>query len=253
MIAVTDHGDVREVRLSRPPVNALSSEMLRALKEAIEKAAKDDMKAVVVSGAPGMFSAGLDIPLLMGLDRRGIEELWRQLYGMMRTLACSPIPVAAAITGHAPAGGTVIALYCDWRVAAKGDFKIGLSEVQVGIALPPMIFKALRRQVGARQAERLAVQGVILSPEQALSAGLVDEVVPVEEVVERAVTWCRGLLAVPSTAMLATRRLARADLAELFEGGSKEELRFVVDNWWSEETQNTLKALIAKLGKSASR
>ena len=251
MLTVTDHGDVREVRLSRPPVNALSTELLSVLRESIEKAPKDGARALVVSGGPGMFSGGLDIPLLIGLDRKGIEELWGQLYGMMRALACSPIPVAAALTGHAPAGGTVIALYCDWRVAAQGDFKIGLSEVQVGIPLPPMIYKALRRQVGARQAERLAVPGMIMSAEQALSAGLVDEVVPVEEVVERALAWCRGLLAVPSAAMLATRKLARADLAALFEGGSEEELRSVVENWWSEETQNTLKALVKRLGKSA--
>jgi Delta3-Delta2-enoyl-CoA isomerase len=251
MIAVTDHGDVREVRMSRPPVNALSTELLGALREAIERAPAEGARAVVVSGGPGMFTAGLDIPLLIGLDREGIAKLWRELYGTMRALACSPIPVVAAITGHAPAGGTVIAVYCDWRVAARGDFKMGLSEVQVGIPLPPMIFKALRRQVGAREAERMAVGGLVLSPEQAMSAGLVDEVVAVEEVVERAVVWCRGLLALPSDAMLATRRLARADLAELFEGGSEEELRAVVDNWWSPETQNVLKALVKRLGKSA--
>lgn len=253
MITVTDHGDVREVRLNRPPVNALSTELLGVLKESIEKAPADGARALVVSGAPGMFSAGLDIPVLIGLDRGGIETLWRELYGLMRALARSTIPIAAAITGHAPAGGTVIALYCDWRVAAQGDFKIGLSEVQVGIPLPPMIYKALRRQVGSRQAERLAVPGMIMSPEQALSAGLVDEVVPVEDVVERAVSWCRGLLEVPRSAMVVTRRLARADLVALFEGGSEEELRSVVDNWWSPETQSTLKALIAKLGKPASR
>jgi enoyl-CoA hydratase/carnithine racemase len=251
MIAVTDHGDVREVRMSRPPVNALSTELLGALREAIERAPKEGARAVVVSGGPGMFTAGLDIPLLIGLDREGIAKLWRELYGMMRALACSPIPVVAAITGHAPAGGTVIAVFCDWRVAARGDFKLGLSEVQVGIPLPPMIFKALRRQVGAREAERMAVGGLILSPEQALSAGLVDEVVDADQVVERAVAWCRNLLALPADAMLATRRLARADLAELFEGGSEEELRSVVENWWSEETQGVLKALVKRLGKSA--
>jgi Delta3-Delta2-enoyl-CoA isomerase len=251
MIAVIDHGDVREVRMSRPPVNALSTELLGALREAIERAPAEGARAVVVSGGPGMFTAGLDIPLLIGLDRDGIAKLWRELYGMMRALAGSPIPVVAAITGHAPAGGTVIAVYCDWRVAARGDFKLGLSEVQVGIPLPPMIFKALRRQVGAREAEHMAVGGLILSPEQALSGGLVDEVVAVDEVVERAVAWCRSMLALPSDAMLATRRLARADLAALFDGGSEEELRSVVDRWWSAETQAVLKALVKKLGKSA--
>lgn len=263
MIAVTDHGDVREVRMSRPPVNAMSTELIAALREAVERAPQEGARAVVVSGGPGMFTAGLDIPLLIGLDREGVAKLWRELYGMMRALACSPVPVVAAITGHAPAGGTVIAVFCDWRVAARtppgppesggtgAPFKMGLSEVQVGIPLPPMIFKALRRQVGAREAERMAVGGLILSPDEALSAGLVDEVVNADQVVERAVAWCRSLLALPSDAMLKTRRLARADLAALFEGGSEEELKSVVENWWSAETQGVLKALVKRLGKSA--
>jgi Delta3-Delta2-enoyl-CoA isomerase len=109
--------------------------------------------------------------------------------------------------------------------------------VQVGVPLPPVILSALRRQVGARKAERLAVAGLILSPEQSLSVGLVDELAPADEILERALAWCRNLLALPPEAMLATRRRARADLVTLFDQGSEEELRTVLDSWWSEETQ----------------
>jgi enoyl-CoA hydratase/carnithine racemase len=248
MVTVIDHDDIQELRLNRPPVNALSTELLSALREAHERATRQS-RAVIISGTPGMFSAGLDIPLLLKLDRNGMAQLWRELYAVMRTLATSPVPTCAAITGHAPAGGTVIALFCDFRVAARGDFKLGLSEVQAGIPLPPVLLRALQRQVGARQAERLAVAGLMLSPEQALSAGLVDELAPPEEVPERAVAWCRSLLAVPQRAMSVTRRLARTDLVTLFETTSEEELQMVLDNWWSEETQGVLRALAARLGK----
>ena len=249
MIVTTDHGPVRELRLNRPPVNALSSELIFAFRQAIEQAPRDGVRALVLSGAAGMFSAGLDLPLLVAADRAGIERIWRELYALMKTLASSPIPIAAAITGHAPAGGTVIALFCDWRVGARGDFKLGLTEVQVGIPLPPIILAALRRQVGPRQAERLAVGGVILSPEEALNAALVDELALPEQVVERAVAWCRNLLELPAEAMLATRRRARADLLAMFEQASDEELRWVLDMWWSPETQATLHALVGRLGK----
>src|ERR1700710_1596046 len=103
---------------------------------------------------------------------------WRVFSLLIRALAASPIPIAAAITGHAPAGGTVLALYCDWRVMAEGDFKAGLNEVRVGLALPPVILAALRRQVGPRQAERLATAGLLLPPVEAERAGLVDELAP---------------------------------------------------------------------------
>src|SRR5271157_6607896 len=195
MITVTNYGPVRELRLNRPPVNALSTELISALRKAIEQAPVDGARAVLVSGPPGMFSAGLDIPLLFKCNRDGMVQLWRELYGLMKALASSSIPICAAITGHAPAGGTVIALFCDWRVAARGDFRLGLSEVQVGVALPPVILSALRRQVGARQAERLAVTGVLISPQEALDIGLVDELVASERVVSRALEWCMGMVA----------------------------------------------------------
>jgi 3,2-trans-enoyl-CoA isomerase len=249
MITTLNHGAIRELRLNRPPVNALSTELIVALRESIERASAEGVRSVVISGGPGVFTAGLDLPLLLSLDRGGVERLWRELYALMKSLATSPIPICAALTGHAPAGGTVIALFCDYRVCAAGDFKLGLTEVQVGIPLPPVILWALRRQVGPRQAERLAVGGLVLSPEQALSIGLVDELAPPEAVVERARTWCEKLNALPENAVFATRRRARADLAALFDKGSEQELHTVLDNWWSPETQNTLHAVLQKLKK----
>ncbi len=250
MIAVTEHGSVREIRLNRPPVNALSTELIAALREAIEKAPGEGVRALVVSGAPGMFSAGLDLPFLLGLDRAGVEGLWSELYALMKALAASPVPICAALTGHAPAGGTVIALFCDRRVAARGDFKLGISEVQVGIPVPPVILKALQRQVGARIAERLAVGGMILSPHDALALGLVDELATPDAVVESALAWCRNLVALPQDAMSKTRRRARADLITLFEEGREQEVRGVQESWWSAEAQSVLQAAVRRLAKS---
>src|SRR5271165_6259560 len=186
MILVTNHGTVREVRLNRPPANALNLEVMAALRQAVEDAPQDGIRALILSGTPGRFSGGLDVPMLLRLDRAAMAAVWRELYALLKALARSPIPIASAITGHAPAGGTVLPLFCDWRVAAQGDFRLGLNEVQVGIALPPIILSALRRQVGARQAERLAVTGVLISPQEALDIGLVDELVASERVVSRA-------------------------------------------------------------------
>jgi len=252
MILVNDHGAVRELRLNRPPVNALSSELVVGLRQAVETAPLGGMRAVVVSGSPGRFCAGLDIPSLLPLDEPAITAFWHDFYGLLRALACSPIPIVAAITGHAPAGGTVLPLFCDYRIAAEGDWKIGLNEVRVGLAIPPVIFGALVRQVGARQAERLGVAGLWVSPRAAAEVGLVDELVPVEKVVERAIQWCQELLAIPSHAMTATRRQARTDLARLFERVLDEEIQEVVADWCSDKAQEALRAVSARLGKKTS-
>jgi 3,2-trans-enoyl-CoA isomerase len=213
MIITTDHAAVRELRLNRPPANALSRELIVALQEAVEAACNDGARALVLSGIPGMFlrrsgcaAARNPRPSCDG------SNLARPL---MRALACSPIPIAAAITGHGPGGGTVLALFCDWRAMAEGDWKMGFNEVQVGIPLPPVILGALKRQVGARQAERLGTGGLVISGAEATRLGLVDELIPLERVVDRAVEWCQSLLALPPQAMTATRRKARADLAHV--------------------------------------
>ena len=216
MLLTFTHGPIRELRLNRPPANALSHELIISLRAAIQAALRNGSRALVLSGAPGRFSGGLDVPLLLGYDQAAIAALWREFYALMKDLAGSPIPIAAAITGHAPAGGAVLTLFCDWRVMADGDFKIGLNEVQVGLPLPPVILAALRRLVGPRQAERLAVGGLLISPPEALGVGLVDELAPHDRVIDRALHWCHTLLALPNEAMTATRRQARADLVAYF-------------------------------------
>ena len=248
MLETFDHGPVRELRLARPPANALSLELIVALREAVQGTATGS-RALVLSGAPGRFSGGLDVPLLLSYDRERMTTLWREFYALLKALALSPVPIAAAMTGHAPAGGTVLALFCDYRFMADGDFKLGLNEVQVGIPLPPVILAGLRRLVGMREAERLGVTGMLLSPTEALQLGLVDELAPPDRVIDHAIQWCQGMLALPQVAMSATRTLARADLAACFGPDLESELRQVTSQWWAPETQSTLRALAARLGK----
>lgn len=249
MIQVIEQGAVRELRLNRPPVNALSPELIGALRQAIQSAADSGARAIILSGALGRFSGGLDVPLLLGLDRPAMAALWRDFYALLGTIAASPVPIAAAITGHAPAGGTVLALFCDWRVMADGDYKIGLNEAQVGIPIPPVIWAGARRLLGLRHAEQLAVSGALLTAREALAVGLVDEVVPLDDVVGRARAWCERLLALPPEAMSGTRRLARADLVSIFQADLRPELERVIAAWWSAETQATLRALVERLAK----
>jgi len=249
MIIPIEHGAVRELRLNRPPVNALSAELIVALRQAILAGPREGMRAVILSGSPGRFSGGLDIPTLLRLDESAMASLWREFYGLLGTLARSPIPIAAAITGHAPAGGAVLALFCDWRVMAEGDYKIGLNEVQVGIQLPPILMKALRRMVGPREAEHMAVEGSLISPQDARRIGLVDELAPAGQVLNRALEWCQRILALPPEAMSGTRREARADLVKFFEEDLEAELAAVIASWWRPETQQVLQAVAERLGK----
>ena len=247
MLKKIEHGEILEIRLERPPVNALHHPLVHELKAAIEAAPKQGAKAMVLSGMSGMFSAGLDVAFLLQQDQAGMLRFWRDFFGMLRSVATSPIPTVAAMTGHSPAGGAVIAIFCDYRIAAQGKFKIGLNEVQVGLPVPRVILGGLTRIVGQRQAERLAVRGMLVSPDEALAAGLVDEVLPPEEVVPKAVDWCRSTLTLPQQALHITRNSLRADYAVLFDTLATSTETEMTAVWFSEETQKVLKDLMAQL------
>lgn len=250
MLTRNEHdGGIVELQLARPPVNALNPELVEKLNEAIQRSIRDQARAVVLSGRSGLFSAGLDVPELLELDADGMRRFWDSFFGLLETVARCPVPVVAALTGHSPAGGTVIALFADYRVQAEGDFQLGLNEVQVGLVVPPVIHQALVRLIGVYPAERHLVAGRMIAASDAAAIGLVDELAEPDKVVDRAVAWCREHLELPPHSMLETRRLARADLTALFETTGGLNVDSFVEGWFREETQQTLKALVARLRK----
>jgi Delta3-Delta2-enoyl-CoA isomerase len=248
MIDLSTTGAVRRIALNRPPVNALSPALMAALRAALDEAVADDsVRAILLSGRPGMFSAGLDVPTLLGLDSSALKTAWRDFFAIMATLARSPKLCATAITGHSPAGGAVIALFTDYRVMADGPFKIGLNEVQVGLPVPRPIVQAYARLLGARTAERLIVAGEMLDPTQAEAVGLIDAGVAPDAVEAHALQWLERHLALPPRAMTLTRAVARADLAALFDRDLEGELETMARGWFHPETQRVMQALVARL------
>lgn len=249
MLQSTRHGDILELRLDRPPVNALNPELLGALRTAVEAAPGQGALGVVLAGGPGVFSGGMDVPYLMSLgrDRAAVRATWEGFFATAKALADSPIPVVAAIGGHNPAGGCVLTLCCDYRVMARGEFRIGLNEVQVGLAVPEGIQHLMRRLVGTYRAERLLMAGAMVESAEALSLGLVDELADPEHVALRARAWLEDLLKLPQRPMLATRRLARADLVAALADPARIGLDGFLDDWYHPETQAVLGALVARL------
>ncbi|MGH8370052.1 MAG: enoyl-CoA hydratase/isomerase family protein [Gammaproteobacteria bacterium] len=249
MLKKIDHDGVLELQLARPPVNALNPELVHALRTAIEAGAQDGRRAIILSGAEGMFSAGLDVPELLRLEHAAMSEFWKEFIDLLRTIALSPVPIIAAITGHSPAGGAVLAIFCDARIAAEGKFKIGLNEVRVGLPVPSIIHAALRRLVGTRQAERLCLHGLLIAPEEAQRIGLVDQVFPADQLLPAALEWCRNLLALPSLAVVTTRNLVRADLVVLFEELGARSHDDLMNVWFSDETQSAMRRLVQQLAE----
>lgn len=247
MLEIRNHGRVREIQLDRAPANALNGELLDALTAALNEAA-ENADAVVISGRPGMFSAGLDVPSLLQLDRAGMAAFWESFAMLSRTIAFMPVPTVFALNGHCPAGGIVLALYGDYRIMSSGNYKTGMNEVQVGLVVSPVIKNAAVRLMGPHTTAKILVPGSMLGPEEALRIGLVDELADnPEAVVSRAAEYCQMLLSLPPHAMLATRALVREDLHALFEDVQYAGVDAFIELWFAEQTQDTLKAMVARL------
>jgi Delta3-Delta2-enoyl-CoA isomerase len=259
MLETTDHAltadaapgadFIREIRLARPPVNALNADLLRAIGAALQAA--KGAAALVISGPPGLFSAGLDVRSMLALDRAGVMATFVELWRTARAFALAPMPVVFALTGHSPAGGTVLAVQGDYRVMAEGDFRLGLNEVQVGLFPGPLIFGAFRRLVGGHSAQFLT-RGALMDPATALRIGLVDELCAPADVVPRALAIARELCALPRDAMLKTRDLVRRDLIDLYGKPGQDLLQerefgaMAADRWLVPATQERLRQTFAK-------
>jgi Delta3-Delta2-enoyl-CoA isomerase len=242
-------GRIHEIRLSRPPVNALNGSLLGSLIGALEGAR--DAAAIIVSGQPNVFSAGLDVPGMLALDRSELTQVFEILWRAQQAIALSPVPVIFGITGHCPAGGTVLAIHADYRVMAQGDFKLGLNEVQVGLYPGPVIHGAFRRLTGGHAAQ-LLTRGALIDPATAFRTGLVDELCEPAQCLPRALELAREFASLPRDQMLRTRELARQDLHELFGSpGEAPELarqfaEIGAQTWFSPATQERLRFIFAR-------
>jgi len=247
MLNISNHNKIREIRLARPPVNALNMELVKLLTDHLRDAyTKCD--AVVLTGREGMFSAGLDVVDLLQLDHRGMTEFWSAFFELLETIACAPLPVAAAVTGHSPAGGAVICLMCDYRVMSRGSYKIGLNETRVGLVLPALLQNALARLVGPRTAEQMLVAGTLIDPEEAYKIGLVDALESsYDATVQSALDWTEKLLSLPRHSMLGNRAVIRAHFKQAFFEHDDVAIATFVNGWFSDETQNVLQSLVAQL------
>jgi enoyl-CoA hydratase/carnithine racemase len=245
-----DGDRIRVIKLSRPPVNAFNGEMVRAIAAAVDAAT--DEAVIVITGQPGVFSGGLDVPALLALDREALVSVFVDLWRAQRSIATSKVPIVFALSGHSPAGGTVLAIHGDYRVMADGPFRLGLNEVQVGLFPGPLIHGAFKRLVGGHAAQ-LLTRGALIDPATALRVGLVDELCDASQVLARAIEVARELAAVPREPMLRTRALARRDLIDLFGNPDhalvqeREFAAVAADMWLVPKTQERLKAMFLKM------
>ena len=222
---VTDNG-VAVLTLDRPPLNALSAALLAALaKRAHALAADASVKAVVITGNDRAFAAGADVTEFSP-DRESARLVAASFRTACDAIAGIPRPVIAAIRGYALGGGLEVALACDLRVASDGA-RLGQPEILLGIIPGGGGTQRLARLIGAARAKELIWSGRQVRADEALAIGLVERVVPADDVLDNALHWAHSLASGAVVAMgLAKRAIDEGLDGSLGDGLDLEADRF---------------------------
>lgn len=163
-----------EIRMQHPAKNALGNDLMGWLEFELERAGKEP---ILLAGTGDSFSAGLNLKEVASFDERGMEMFLRRMDDIVTRLYHHPAPTVACINGHAIAGGYVLALCCDWRVARNDPkIKIGVNEIAIGACFPPATMGVLKHRLAPHVRDRVMLGAGLSDVEEALALGLIDEV-----------------------------------------------------------------------------
>lgn len=250
IIKCQTEGEIAVLTFNRPKVNAINAEFVNQLQSRLDLLIQDNrINGIILTGTPGFFSAGLDVVELFPLGKEDIQEFWAKFNRLLITLFTCPKLIFSAISGHSPAGGTVLAIMTDYRIMASGKYKIGLNEVAVGLTLPGAIGEVFQYLLGTRNAEKYALTGSLLTPETAMSTGLIDEICESDTILETAKNRLRDWLKLPSAQQGQTKLKMRKSIASRMENDIEKDTAEIVNIWFDKRGREVLGNLVKNLTK----
>lgn len=228
--------------------NPLNLQVVTELSEALKglKAEPETRGVVLTSTSTKFFSIGLDIPWMYPLSREEFTQFYQAFNRVCMELYTFPKPLVAALLGHAVAGGCLLALASDYRLIAEGHRLMGINEIKLGVPVPYPGHCMLQQLLGHRKARDLSDSGEFLPSNELLKIGLVDEVLPLNEVLPKAIQKAGSLGSFPLEAFAAIKRTRVAEVeAKVRELGAEKEAEFL-DAWHSPSTRARLKEAMEK-------
>jgi len=250
MIKSYQKNQIQIIELNRPKVNAIDDSLIRSLNIELDKIERNDsIKGLILTGQSGVFSAGLDIVSLYNKDKEYMETFWLMFSSLLLRIYRYPKLVFSAISGHSPAGGTVISIMTDYRIMSKGNYVIGLNEVAVGLSMPIGIGRVFQSLLGERIAEKMTLTGKLVNPEEAESIGLIDEVVESDNLLNHSIETMNKWLKLPFNKQIQSKLSLRKEVIDLMVDTVKKENDNFINAWFSDECRMTMKKIINKLSK----
>lgn len=213
LVSIQRDGNVAILTLDDGKANVFSPAMANRLKACFEEVGSD-FGAVVVTGRPGFFSGGFDLKTIGSGDADAVVDMLSRTVRLTMDLMQFPRPVVGAVSGHCVAMGALFMMAVDYRIGARGNFKIGLNEVRDGLILPIFAVELARYRVPTRHLVASTLHATIYDPDSAVEAGFLEEAVDAEQLMERAMEKARELSALPNPAYETSKRNLAAPTRE---------------------------------------
>ena len=236
------------IGLDRGRSNPINHKMVKELTAFIKTLENDDnIGGLILTGKEGFFSSGIDLIEAYDYNEEQSREFWVDFLAFQTALASFKKPMVAAISGHSPAGGCIMAICCDYRIMAEGKFVIGLNEIPVGIIVPDSVFNLYSFWLGQRKAYQYLIEGKLLNVNEALEAGLIDEICPPESIISHAEKKIRTYMQLNSVTWSQSKLNLRKDLIAKLNGDQTHTLNKMLEQWWSPSTRKGLQLMIQNL------
>jgi enoyl-CoA hydratase len=244
-------GGVRWLVLDRPPANAIDESLLHDLGAAVARAREDEtVRAVVLTGAGAFFSGGFDLSASRR-EERGIAVMNESYRGAHRALLALPKPTLASVTGHAIAGGLVLALACDYRLGREGNWKLGLNEVAIGASYPKAAIEIVKLRLTHAQAAELTLGAAIYPAVHAARLGFVHELLPAADYDAAIARRAARMAAFPREAYAHTKAALIAEALARIDAHTREQMLADAAVWMTDESRAARRDQRVKLGKSS--
>jgi enoyl-CoA hydratase/carnithine racemase len=245
MLHVTTQHGIMMLRLEHGKVHALDLELLHALETALGAFEADpEARAAILTGTGNVFSAGVDLYRLLDGGPEYARAYVPLLSATLHRLFATSKPIVAAVNGHAIAGGCVLAAACDYRLMAEGHGTIGVPELRVGVPFPLVAIEILRFATSPAHLQELVYRGTTYLTAEARARGLVDEVVPADELLARAEMAAERLASEPGGRFRITKRQLRAPTLAAIAAHDADTAADVATEWERPETLAAIRAYL---------
>lgn len=228
LVNVEIENQIAVITLNNGKVNAISPQVIEELNAALDQA-EQEKSVVILTGQAGIFSGGYDLKTMKESLASAIA-LVTAGSTLSRRLLSFPFPVIGACSGHAIAKGAFLMLSCDYRIGCKGDFKIGLNEVAIGMTMHDAGIEIARNRIPRNYLTRSVINAELFAPETAILAGFLDHIVEPEQLLDTAKAAAKQMLSLNMRAHKGTKLKERksilAALDAAIENDAKMELTF---------------------------